>query len=117
MTRPSRSATTKRPGLRSSRNRQSSSRWFQPAAADNRSPSATSDEGITRSTPPSAPSVTRASARQAEDARGVVVVDLLQDRLGKAEPVDPPPPLRGDRRRRVVEVLVLRLQEPVVDLV
>ena len=55
--------------------------------------------------------------RNAEHARRVVVVDLLQDAIRQPEPVDPPAALRRDARGRVVEVLVLALEEPVVDLV
>src|SRR4051812_28667850 len=61
--------------------------------------------------------LTSASSREPQDAGGVVVVDLLQDRLRQAQAVDPPASLGRDGRGRVIEVLVLRLQEPVVDLV
>ena len=53
---------------------------------------------------------------QPQQPRGVVVVHLPQDAVGQAEAVDPPAALRRHRRRRVVEVLVLGLEEAEVDL-
>src|SRR5207247_4507088 len=57
------------------------------------------------------------SRRPPQHAEGVVLVHLREDGVGKAEAVDPPAPLGRDGGRRVVEVLVLGLEEPVVDLV
>src|SRR6185295_17140251 len=59
----------------------------------------------------------RGSRRESHQACGVPFVDLLQDALGKTEAVDPPAALRRHRSGGVVEVLVLRLEEAVVDLV
>ena len=83
-----------------------------PAAPDRRSPSAMSARVITRSATGSAPPRHRRPARQRaaahhappqlrqpQDARRVVVIDLLQDRLRQPEAVDPPAPLRRDRAR------------------
>ena len=52
-----------------------------------------------------------------QQALGVLVVDLLQDAFGQRNAVDAPAPLRRHRGGRVVEVLVVRLEEAVVDLV
>src|SRR5215475_364124 len=54
---------------------------------------------------------------QLQQPRRVLVVDLLQNGVGQGEAVDPPAPLRGHRRRRVVEVLVLSFKKTEVDLV
>jgi hypothetical protein len=52
---------------------------------------------------------------QPEDALGILVIHLAEDRFGQAKTVDSPPTLRRDTRRRVVEVLILGFEEAVID--
>src|SRR5262245_52239480 len=51
----------------------------------------------------------------AQDALGVLVVELLQNLIRQAKTVDSPAALRRYGRGRVVEVLVLGLEEPEID--
>src|SRR5947199_4583497 len=52
-----------------------------------------------------------------QQTHGILRIDLLEDRFGKTEAVNPPSSLRRHGRRCVVEVLVFGFEKPVVDLV
>src|SRR6516165_8030829 len=54
---------------------------------------------------------------QAKQACGVLPVDLPQDVLGQPNSIDSPTPLRGNRCRRVIKILILGFQKPEVDFV
>src|SRR5205807_4030820 len=55
--------------------------------------------------------------RDMEQARRVLVVDLLENGIGKLNSIDLPAALWRNLRGSVIEVLVIRLQETIVDLV
>src|SRR5215471_2090277 len=57
------------------------------------------------------------SGFQVQRASGVFVINLAKNRLGQPYPVDPPAPLRGNGRRRVVKILIFAFKKPVVDLI
>src|SRR5437870_1369583 len=53
----------------------------------------------------------RSHLARAEDAARVVPIYLPENLVGQTDAVDPPAPLRRDGAGRVIEILVLRLQE------
>jgi hypothetical protein len=48
---------------------------------------------------------------------GIGLVNLEQDRLRKVDAIDAPTALRRYLRRSVVEVLIVRLKESIIDIV
>src|SRR5262249_30481058 len=52
-----------------------------------------------------------------QEPGGILVVDLFEDFIRQAQTIKPPPPLRGDFCRCVVEMLVFGFQKSVIDFV
>src|SRR5436309_9540616 len=52
-----------------------------------------------------------------QEPGSILVVDLLENLIRQSQSINPPPPLRRNRRRGVIEILVLGFQKPVIDFV
>src|ERR1051326_4984168 len=52
-----------------------------------------------------------------KQACGILAVYLAQNALRQPDSVNSPSPLRGNRRRRVVEILILGFQKAVINLI
>src|SRR5438128_578168 len=52
-----------------------------------------------------------------QEPGSILVVDLLENLIRQSQSINPPPPLRRNRRRGVIEILVLGFQKPVIDFI